>query len=568
MENQAMQPAVNYAVEVMNALARYGLTAEVLLDTLCADENGRALNTTIALGGLVEGLTEQNEKERAPRVLSHLQRALTPQSSGRWMPFLTRRAAQVKRDATLALSEALNALVSDAPRPAAWLRAWVEACDAEIKTLERKRADAHAKLRQAEKDLEPLQARINSFLQANASRRTITRLVEVLTVMLQTVDRGVGLTAVVLMAERLVNDREAHSLTVDATNAAIGVLQEVRGLAQARRDEVAQFVARCRAVEHQIAAARTTAAARLAAHPYADVDLTDAGLVERLSARVQAASAPDEGRLPPLMALDQAQLVRRLVDTALGQVRQHTAALSLLELMDLQAMSMLGSASSEPTDNAAGDGDLVAATLETAYRRVSNSSLELERKARPQDWWLVGVPDETNPGFAYDNATLVGTGRRDQVQFLHVQVGLAPQDLTAYAAAQAAFEQASAQRNYYVFEQLATDDHARQVFALGLASGVIAVRGGEFSCEVSPDGGQPVRLGTTAEDALDQFVQRAEWVKAAEGEINGLPLAELVTRLESYLARGRSTQDELWWEFASYVRDRLEVVRHQMTFTS
>jgi hypothetical protein len=546
----------DYTAEAKAFLARYGLTADTLLEALSTDENGRAFNTMINLGGLVDGVNEQNERERAPRVLSHLQRALTPQPSGRWMPLVTRRAAQVKHDAVPRVTDLLATVTRDANRPAACLAAFVQACEAELKALERVRTDAQARLRQAEKELEPLQVRINAFLQANASRRTITHLIELVTTLLQAVDRGVGLTAVVLMAERLVNDREAHGLRVDAANAAMGILQEARGQAQARRDEIAQFVARCRAVAEQIASAR--ASVGLAAHPYADVDLTDAALAERLNARIQTTPAVDGLRLEPFLGLDETQLYAGLHESALSRVRKHTALLSLLDLMDLQASEM-----QEPPEALAEGGDLVAATLEAAYRRVGNPSVELARKASPEDWWLVGVPDETNPGFAFEHATLVGSGRRDQIQFVHVQTGISPQDLTALTASRDAFEQAAAQRNYYVLDALATDDHARQVFALGLAGGLITVRGGEFA--LSQDGSQ-VTLGSTVDAALDQFIQQPEGIKAVEDEFNALPLATAVERLESYLARGSTVRDELWGEFASYARERLELTRHQMTF--
>ena len=539
-------------------LARYGLTADALLDALSTDESGRAFNTTINLGGLVDGVNEQNERERAPRVLSHLQRALTPQTSGRWMPLITRRTAQVKRESAAVLAELLG-VMRESARPAAALRGLVQACDTELKALEHRRSDAQAKMRQAEKELEPLQARINAVLQANASRRTITHVIELVTTLLQVVDRGVGLTAVVLMAERLVNDREAHGLTADAANAAIGILQEVRGQAQAKRDELGQFVARCRAAAEHIASALAQSNAGLAAHPYADVDLTDTALVERLDANLPALPAADGLRLEPFLALDEAQLYAQLHAAALSRVRKQTAALSLLDLMDLQATEMQGQSPGPKTEG----GDLVAATLEAAYRRVASPSIELGRRAAPQDWWLVGVPDETNPGFAFENATLVGSGRRDQIQFVHVQTGIALQDLTALAATRDSFEQASAQRNYYVLDALATDDHARQVFALGLAGGVITVRGGEFACGSN---GSEVTLGSTVDAALDQFIQRPEIVQAVEDEFNALPLAAMIERLEGYLARGSTVRDEVWNEFASYVRERLDLARHQRTF--
>jgi hypothetical protein len=554
--------AVGYAAETKAFLARQGLTADALMNAVSADETGRAFNTTVALGGLVEGVTEQNERERAPRVLSHVQRALTPQPSQRWMPLVTRRAGQIKRRAMPLVADWVAGVMRDGKRPAAWLAAFVQACDAELQSLERARTEAQAKVRQAEKELEPLQARINAFLRANASRGTLTHLIELFAALLQAVDRGFGLTAVVLMSERLVNDREAHALSVDAATAAMSVLQEARGQAQAKREEISQFLARCKSVAEQIASAQARSGSSLAANPYADVDLTDVKLVERLTLLVRATSAPDDVQPEPLMTMDPAALFRELTETALNQVRKRTGSLSLLDLMDMQAAQI----QEESPGPAAGD-DLVAATLEAAYQRVGSPAIELERKATPQDWWLVGVPDETNPGFAFENATLVGSGRRDQIQFVHVQTGIAPQDLTALAAAQDSFEQACAQRNYYVLDALAAsrDDHARQVFALGLAGGIITVCGGEFAFS---ENGSQVTLGTTVDAALDQFVQQPDVIRAAEEAFNALPLAAMVERLEAYLARGSSIRDELWWEFAGYVRERLELARHQKTFTS
>jgi hypothetical protein len=145
---------------------------------------------------------------------------------------------------------------------------------------------------------------------------------------------------------------------------------------------------------------------------------------------------------------------------------------------------------------------------------------------------------------------------------MHVEVGLAPQDVMTYIATRDPFEQAALHRNFYVFEALAQDDHARQVFALGLAVGVIGTKGGGFVL----NGHAAETLGANVEDALERFAQRPELVKTAEEAINDVPLNEMLDRLEAYLARGRGVQDELWWEFASYVRDRLELLKHQAVF--
>lgn len=556
MDHITQNAEVDYTAEAAAFLTRHGWTGELLFSAVRMDENHRVFNPAITLGAIARTVTEQNEKERAPQVLGHLQQALTPQPSGRWAPLVNRRAAQIKREIEPRLRDAWAALYRDEARqPGRWLKALVERCDAEIKYLERQRAEDQAQLRQAEQDLAPLQTRINSFLQANASRRTITHLLEFLTTLLQQVDRGVGLTAVVLMAERLVNEREARAFSLDAAAAALGVLTEIRGQAQVERDRLAQFATRCHAVATQLGALKTTAQARLAVHPYADISLTEDHLLEQLRDRVQL--TPPSRNLAQLLRLDEAQLLRDWQGEWLAQVQQQTAALSLIELMELEAAALTARA-----DQAEPERDLVAATLETAYRRAGGRVLDTDRRATPTEYWLVGVPDETNAGFAFEGATLVGTGRRDQVQFVHVEVGLTLADLTAYTATRESFEQAAAHRNYFVLESLATDDHARQVFALSLAAGVIGVRGGVFAI----DGEERVALGPTADEALDQFAQRPDWIKAAEDQVNALPLPVALERLEAYLARGRGIQDELWWEFASYVRERVALLKHQHVF--
>lgn len=566
MEPLTQSVSVEYAgdaatTEAAGFLTRQGWTGEGLFNTLRTDENHRVYNPAIPLGNLTDGLNEQNEKERAPQILGRLQHAMTPQPSGRWAPLVNRRAGQVKREIEPRLREAIDALYRDAARhPVRWLKALVDRCDTEIKYLERQRAEDQTQLRQAEQDLIPLQTRINAFLQANASRRTITHLFEIVTTLLQQVDKGVGLTAVVLMAERLVNDREARAFNLDAAAAALSVLTEIRGQAQAERDRLGQFAVRCRAVAQRLAVLKDAAQARLAIHPYADISLTEDHLFERLSEQLHL--EPASRTLADLMLLDETQLQQAWQSDLLKQAQQQTASLSLIELMELEAAALKGAALKTRANQAEPDEDLVAATLETAYRRAGGRVLELDRRANPAEYWFVGVPDETNSGFAFDGATLVGTGRRDQVQFVHVEVGLAPDDLTAYAATREPFEQAATHRNYFVLESLALDDHARQVFALSLATGVIGVRGGAFAI----DGDDHIALGATADEALDQFAQRSDWIKAAEDQLNALPLNTTLERLEAYLARGRGIQDELWWEFASYGRDRLELLKHQQVF--
>jgi hypothetical protein len=557
MDKQTIPPDdVDYAAEATSVLTRCGWTGEMLFNFIRTDENHRVFNATIALGALADGVTKENEKDRAPQVLGHLQRALAPQPSGRWSPLVARRTAQAKQGIAARLSEMFSALYRDAERrPVIWLKALIDQIDLELKGLDRQRGEAQAQLRQAEAELQPLQQRINQFLQANASRQTITRFVEFLATLFQNIDRGVGLTSVVLMAERLVNDRETYAFAVDTASAASNVLQEIRGQVQAERERLDQFVLRCRSVAQQLTAARSSAQARLAAHPYADINLAQDGLIDRLSVRLSTETPSQQ--LTQLLSLEEAQLFQKWREEWLKHTRQHTQTISLLELMEMEAAEIKARQEREDEHD-----DLVVATLEAAYRRASTPALDLEKRVTPREWWLVGVPDETNSGFAFENATLVGTGRRDQVQFVHVEVGLAPQDVMAYAATRDPFEQATLHRNFYVFEALAQDDHARQVFALSLAVGVIGTKGGAFVLNRDP----VQALGANVEDALDRFTQQPEWVKDAEEAIDDVPVSEVIDRLEAYLARGRGVQDELWWEFASYVRDRLGSMKHQAVF--
>jgi hypothetical protein len=128
------------------------------------------------------------------------------------------------------------------------------------------------------------------------------------------------------------------------------------------------------------------------------------------------------------------------------------------------------------------------------------------------------------------------------------------------------FEQALSARNYFVLDALALDDRARQAFALGLAGGVIRVSNSGFAL-AGADGSEMV-LGQMVDDALDQLSLRADLMQVIEAQFNALPLADAIERMEAYLARGQSVKDELWWEFASYARDRLELARHQLTFAN
>src|SRR5689334_7469458 len=112
----------DFIAEAQGFLARHGLMAEALLEAVCTDEDGRGFNPAVTFGGLVEGLNSQNERERAPRVLGHLQRAMTPQPSGRWQLLVTRRAVQIRAEAVSRLVEKFSELCGDPrQRPAAWL---------------------------------------------------------------------------------------------------------------------------------------------------------------------------------------------------------------------------------------------------------------------------------------------------------------------------------------------------------------------------------------------------------------------------------------------------------------
>lgn len=548
------------AAEVKAFRERYGMSAEAMLHAVSVDENKRRIDTLIPMGVPSPAANAVEGNALSPQLLSRVQRALFPDPSRRYNSLLAKRVTTMTNLLTPVLIDAMGKLRSDLQsRPRHWLRFFVEQCDQESALLEKMHIEAQAKLRQANEDLKPIQAQLGAVLKPG-ERHLLAHLIDVATELFRWVDRGVGLTGLLLEAERLCNEREARAFDADAASGAKSVMQELRGLAQAERDTYAQFAARLNAVQRHLVEADALARARLSAHPYADVDLTSLRLLQSFIKRVNV--QPGSIGLDHLFTLDEQHLYEELHGTALEQTCAQLGDVSLLDVMQMEADDL-----ETKNGNAPGpDSELVAQTLEAAYQRTADVMLPLQRQAAPRDLCFVGVEDETNAPFQFSNATLVGTRRRDQIQFAHLQVGIALDEVTAYAASREPFEQASRQRNYYVLDTLAVDDHARQVFALALASGLIEARDGALA--ICGDGTNVTALGATVEGALNEFCQQENLVAATEARVNQLPLAVQIQRLDAYLARGQSDHvtDDLWWEFASYVDERLKLAREQSLF--
>ena len=553
--------AVDTAAGVKAFCLQNGISAEVFINAVSTDEHGRRWPTGVDLGA-GRALGKANNEGAMTQWVSRVNQAVATKASQRWQSGMAKRAATLKADLLSALEQEMARRRRDAQQPyGRFLRHLVDYCDAEVRVLEKTRSEAQARLRQVESELAPLQSQISTALKSG-QRPILSRFIDLVAEAMRFVDRGLGLAGTVLDSERLISEREARTFDVDAATHALSVLLELRGTAQAERDRLAQFTSRLHVVQRRLTEAGAVTRARLAAHPYADVDLTSPHLLEHFDERIQVEPFSDD--LSLLMPLDEQQLYDQLHGMALARVGDQLKPVSLLDVMEIEAAALAtqGAAQSD-----AADVDLAAETLDATYQRTADTMLALERRAVPRETRLVGVADESNTPFHFEGATLVGIERRDQIQMAHLQTGITLDEVSAYTAYQGPFELAARRRNYYVLDTLALDDHARLVFALALASGLVEAREGLLVILVN---GAAQPLGATVEGALDQFVQHDDLIAAAEATFNRLSLAAQIERLSAYLSRGQSEHitDDLWWEFAGYVEERLKLAREQAMFVS
>ena len=543
---------------------RYDLSAEDVLKALAVDEHGRRHVMRVDLGQISVDTANAGAGEQIAHLKSHIDFATRKEASGRWLHGIRRRSARLKQTYAdlfqVTLDEQLRDLGS---RPTHFFAELLRHLDAELTLLKRKQAETQAIAGRVAEQLRPLQQEIEEAINPKSNGPIWTRVLDIVTSLVQTVGKSVGLVGKVMTAERLVNDREEYACTLDLIAASMGLLQELRGRAQTELDQLRQLQQKVQGVMDELGRQRTSAQARLAKHPYAQVDVTNLRQAELIAMRVTVEL--------PMLALARYQEMsnEQLHDTifaqALTQTRRHTAALGLTDIMEMEAATL-----AERSD-AAANSDLVIATIQMAYERTGTDTLQLKPNASPRDWWLVGVPDETNPAFNFGGASLVSTKRRDQFLFLRVRTGLALTDLAGVEMMSSAFDQAAKRRNYFVLDAMVADDRARRTFALGLATGIVHIHGGGFAIEDSRGLHQ---LGSTVETALAQFEAQEVLHRVIEGQMNRIPLVDLCATLEGYLARGQASNQEsdaqtaLWREIAEHIEDHLTVLYEQMRFVA
>jgi len=445
----ARKPDDAVIAAVRARLESSGLIGDGLLNWLKTDDNARVFDPRVDLGpAALDG-------ENAAQAHRRIQFALRKEPSGRWIPLLRRRTARLKLAAAQALTEWFDALRNTPDLcAAAYVAELIRQLDAEIAALRREASRIGEALGQVNRQLQPLQAEIEKALTPGGSS-WISRLLDLSAVM-TTLGRGVSLMARVVTAERLVNDREEYAFSADLITAAIGVAQEAREAARAELDRLAQLRVNLLAAQQLLAEARAQVNSRLGTHPYAQVDATHPQQVARIGARIAAALSSND--LTTFLPMDPAQLFTTLQGAALEQTQRVTASLDLVQLMEDEAKALAdnpGEAAGRLPDII--PDELVLDALQATYRHAVSPSLKVSPDAQDYELSLVGVTDETAPGFNFERATLVSTGRRDRVQFLHVRVGLCLLDLIGFEQMTGRLESASQRRNYYVLEALAQE---------------------------------------------------------------------------------------------------------------
>lgn len=543
---------------------RYDLSADDVIKAISVDEHGRRHMARVELGQISIDPADTGAREQIAHLKSHIDFATRKEASGRWLPSVRRRLARLKQIYTDQLLATINDQKRDAEtRPAAFLSELIKHLDTDIAVLKRKHSEAQTTLARLTEQLRPLQQEIENAINPKSGGPIWTRVLDMVTSLVQTVGRSVGLVGKVMTAERLVNDREEYACMMDLISAALGLLQELRGKAQEELDQLRQLQQRLETAQANLDRQRTMAQTRLAKHPYAQVDVTNLRQAEFISARVTVDLSP--GDLARYLEMDEQKLREAFYAVSLTQAHRHTSALGLTDIMEMEAAEL--SQANAPSRN----NDLVVATIQMAYEHAGRDTLQLKPTALPRDWWLVGVPDETNPAFNFGGVSLVSTKRRDQFLFLRVRTGLSLSDLAGLEGMSSAFEQAAKRRNYFVLDALVADDRSRHLFALGLATGVIHISGGGFAVA---DAQNDHVLGSTVESALEYFETHDELYSVIDEQMHRIPLNDLCALLEGYLERGQGHIDDqgnsslLWREMAAHIDDHLSVVYEQMRFAA
>jgi hypothetical protein len=556
---------------------RGGLTGDDLIALLGLDDHGRKWQVRVELGQLDADATSQAVMSDLSALKSRLDFALRKEASRRWLPHVRRRMARIKTNLEAALQQFAQEIHGNPElRPAVIWSELQRILEAEVAVLKRRQLEYGAGLSRAEEQLRSTQADIEGALHSGGNK-WFSRLKELV---FAAVSRGVNLVTQVMTAERLVNDREEYAYLMDLGNAAITLLQEASGLAQAQLNQVMQVRTCVETALSQLERMTAAVQARLCAHPYAHLDETSLQQVALLQANTHTqVSVPlILSNLAAYVGADAAQLCRNVSSMALKQVRQQCASVTLPHLLEMRAAQLSGEAAAQDAGSdeeasrqpALRPNDLVLSALGIAVERASSPTLALVPEARPQAWWLVGVMDETNPGFQFGSSMLVSTRRRDQLQFLHVQTGLTTGQLADFEVANQQLDVALRERNFFVTSAMLSDASMLRVFALGLACGLVGLRRGGFAATAAH--GADVALGPTPEQAMTTLAEQPTLTQHLTDVIEQLPPSELISRLEQYLSQTQQTpaqdDDVLWSDCADCVRERLTLAKQQLRFVA
>lgn len=485
-------PADNVAATVKAYLESSGFIGDGLINALRTDDNGRVFDPRVDVASAAA--LDQTDNSQAQRLI---QFALRKEPSGRWLALLRRRVARAKAEAVRDLEAWFAGLRSDpAANVAANVAELIHQLDAEAAALRREVARVSDALGQVNRQLQPLQAEIERAL-THGGASWLARLFD-LNNWWASLGRGVGLMARAMTAAQLVNDREAYAFSADLLTAAIGIVQELRQLAEAEAKRLTQLHDSLIAARQRAMHDRTRALARLGAHPYAQVEATHPRQVTRIGAGVPAVLPTAD--LTAFLAMDEAQLLETVRSAAFEQTRRATAHLDLVRLMEDEAGALaaeLRDAPNSATTPLTPD-ELVLQALQAAYAHAIRPALRTSSDAEAYELLLVGVTDETSPGFNFEHATLASTGRRDRVLFLCVRTGLCLRDLVGFEAMAQRLDTALLRRNYYVLDALAGRNAELPAVALRVESNIA-------SADDLPNGNgwrSPASSGDVPEEAV------------------------------------------------------------------
>ena len=560
---------------VRSLLERSGLVCEDLIHRLSLDAHQRMVQVRVELQQIDPDKAQgRGRADDLAGIKPHVNFALRKEPSRRWLPALRQRVEAARQSARADLAQSISAWLRQPQTPSAQLLAeLLRQLDEEIQLARRRIAEQQAALGRIETQLRPVQTEIEAVFQPPPASSFLGKLRDLA---LATLTQGINVVTHVINAERLVNDREEYAFLHDVAQACANVLQEALAVTQQAHTQLAGIGQAVSSAQMLGEAAFERAHTGLQAHPYAQVDVTSVRQSVQLAHRHTLRLLDDD--LGTYIGMSGQALFDQIYADAHEQVHARVATLSLTDLVELYDISTTSSSSSSSpaavkstahisagdSDQQRAGADLVMDALQLATERAGAPTLALRNGSgqnAPQDWWLVGVADATNPGFHFGNSLLVSTQRPHQLQFLHVQTNLSLAQLEDFGVGDALFERALQERNYFVMDALLGDNDAYAAFGIGLACGLVMVQQGQFALKLPGHAPQP--LSHTPEEALTALLQQPDRVQALLSAIDTLPLNELARQLQRYLVLHPQPASAIEQECVTQVRQRLHVVEQQ-----